>query len=144
MKMGMEKASTQYRAKRKSVSQECLFDRKNKAVRADAERKYGGGGVVFFPHKQHGRYSVSGIGGKWVLTELTQWVCFRCLIFPFIYRSEFFLLLYIFTLYSTFLACTVKVMFPLFKTKVNDTAKIWLALLVRKNMAVSWLWYFPN
>jgi hypothetical protein len=40
----MEKASAQNRAKRKSVSQKCLFDRKNKAVRADAEQKYGGGG----------------------------------------------------------------------------------------------------
>jgi hypothetical protein len=45
----MEKASAQNRAKRKSVSQKCLFDRKNKAVRAEAEQKYGGGGGSSFP-----------------------------------------------------------------------------------------------
>jgi hypothetical protein len=39
----------------------------------------GGGGIVFFPHKQHryGRYSVSGIGGKWVLCQNGNYFSFN-------------------------------------------------------------------
>jgi hypothetical protein len=48
----------------------CLFDEKTRqCARMPSENMEGGGGDRLFPHKQHryGRYSVFGIGGKWVL-----------------------------------------------------------------------------